>query len=239
MIWSIAILALGLVIPVKYLIFIYAQSKYAALFSCPNCGEVFGLKMPVRCRRCRKTMPRIHFFSDFLIIVCTLVLFIVHGDSLGTWLAAIFAAALIVSAFVDAFRYIIPDSMIIAIIALGILKAVMGVIPLADQLIGMAAVTVPLLVVVCVTRGRGMGLGDLKLSAAGGLFLGWKLVACGFFIALLAATLCLLPLVLMRRLKTSDKVPFGPFLCLGMYLSLLLDPWLFPWINAMQALIAG
>ncbi|MDD2857354.1 MAG: prepilin peptidase [Candidatus Nanopelagicales bacterium] len=81
------------------------------------------------------------------------------------------------------------------------------------------------------TRGRGMGFGDVKLAPALGASLGW-LGADAAMLGLVAAwTLggCwALALLLARRVRRRDAIAFGPFLILGFWLALALAapaPW--------------
>ena len=62
-----------------------------------------------------------------------------------------------------------------------------------------------------------MGGGDVKLLAMAGSLLGWKLVLLTFF---LAPFLALAPGVVMLVLKRSHYIPYGPFLSVGLVVSL-------------------
>ena len=63
-----------------------------------------------------------------------------------------------------------------------------------------------------------MGGGDIKLLAMAGSILGWKLVALTFF---LTPFLALAPGILTLILKRTSYIPYGPFLSLGLAVSLL------------------
>ena len=73
---------------------------------------------------------------------------------------------------------------------------------------------------------EGLGLGDVKLLAAAGAWLGWR----GLPIAVLAASFLALAVVLVLAvsrkidLKASPKVPFGPFLAMGIWIAWLAAP---------------
>lgn len=62
-----------------------------------------------------------------------------------------------------------------------------------------------------------MGLGDVKLLAMAGSVLGWKLVTLTFF---LAPVLALIPGLVTLIFKRSHVIPYGPFLSLGLVVSL-------------------
>ncbi|MDX2264101.1 MAG: A24 family peptidase [Hyphomicrobiales bacterium] len=72
-------------------------------------------------------------------------------------------------------------------------------------------------------RGRaGLGLGDVKLFAAAGVWTSWQGLAPMLLIACLSALIY--GLILWRRRGgdlRAQKLPFGPFLCLGLWLTWL------------------
>jgi leader peptidase (prepilin peptidase)/N-methyltransferase len=67
-----------------------------------------------------------------------------------------------------------------------------------------------------------MGLGDVKLSVAMGILLGYPLIILACYIAFLTGAVVALILIMGRRKKfKGDSIPFGPFLVIGMYSALL------------------
>jgi leader peptidase (prepilin peptidase)/N-methyltransferase len=66
-----------------------------------------------------------------------------------------------------------------------------------------------------------MGGGDVKLAALIGFFLGWKLALVALFLAVLVATVFGIGLIIIKRKSRKDAIPFGPFLALGAFFSLL------------------
>jgi leader peptidase (prepilin peptidase)/N-methyltransferase len=63
-----------------------------------------------------------------------------------------------------------------------------------------------------------MGGGDVKLLAMAGSLLGWRPVTLTFF---LAPILALIPGLIVLCWKRSHVIPYGPFLSLGLVVSLL------------------
>lgn len=68
------------------------------------------------------------------------------------------------------------------------------------------------LIIILITRGRGMGLGDAKLAFLLGLMLGWPAILAALFLAFLSGALIGSALVLVGRKKMESPIPFGPFL---------------------------
>jgi prepilin signal peptidase PulO-like enzyme (type II secretory pathway) len=72
-----------------------------------------------------------------------------------------------------------------------------------------------------ITRGKGMGMGDVKLAFLMGLVLGWPLVLVAYFLAFLTGATAGVILMLLNKKKFKDKIAFGPFLLLGMLIAKL------------------
>lgn len=68
------------------------------------------------------------------------------------------------------------------------------------------------LFLVLVTRGRGMGTGDVTLGALVGFFLGWPRVVVGLWLAFVTGALVGILLIAMKKKTLKQTVPFGPFL---------------------------
>ncbi len=91
---------------------------------------------------------------------------------------------------------------------------------LLNHLTGMLGAGVFFLLIVLMTRGRGMGVGDIKLIAALGLLFGWPDILLVVICSFILGTILVFPLLLARRKKGSDQIPFGPFIILASFLIL-------------------
>ncbi len=71
-----------------------------------------------------------------------------------------------------------------------------------------------------ITKGRGMGFGDVKLTVLLGLFLGFPYIVISLYIAFLTGAVVAFILVLGKKKKFSGgTIPFGPFLIAGALLA--------------------
>lgn len=72
------------------------------------------------------------------------------------------------------------------------------------------------------SRGRGMGFGDVLIALALGILFGWPDIVAVLFVAFVLGTLVSLVLLAGRRKTMKSLVPFGPFLMLGALTTVLL-----------------
>ncbi|MEA2020825.1 MAG: prepilin peptidase [Patescibacteria group bacterium] len=71
------------------------------------------------------------------------------------------------------------------------------------------------MILILITRGRGMGFGDVKLGFLMGLVLGWPGTLVGSFLAFLSGGVASVILLISGEKKFGQQVPFGPFLITG------------------------
>lgn len=141
------------------------------------------------------------------------------------WLVAGVAMAILFA--YDAKWFLLPDG---AVITLGVAAlGMVGISAAQSQDVGGVVVNALLSVGVlgglygvlhAVSRGRWVGFGDVKLGAALGLLLAdWKLAAVALFLANFIGCLIVLPPLVMKKLKPSSHIPFGPLLIAGAVLT--------------------
>ena len=161
-------------------------------------------------------------------------------------LAGVFGAALaldvIAIAAIDARRFIIPDELTLAALALGIANA--GLDPWSEgwsavfASIGAALLRGAVLAgcffalraLYARLRGReGIGLGDVKLAGAGGVWLAWTTIPVAIEIAALAALAVYVARQLAggRGISATARMPFGLFLAPAIWFGWLLEMTLF------------
>ncbi len=90
---------------------------------------------------------------------------------------------------------------------------------LANHALGAAAGFAFFLMLSLVTRGRGIGFGDVKLALAAGLALGWPDVGLTIMLSFVLGGIISVGLMLFNKSHMRDKVPFAPFFTLGFALT--------------------
>jgi leader peptidase (prepilin peptidase)/N-methyltransferase len=152
------------------------------------------------------------------------------GAGLGLLMLAI--------AVVDARRFIIPNELVLAAFALGFVHASVEESDGILRALAAAALRGAVLGLLfwCLRelyfrwRGReGLGLGDVKLAAAAGVWLDWPAMPIAIEIAALGAlALYVLGHALgRRRIHAATRLPFGLFLAPAIWLAWLMQLWLY------------
>ena len=134
----------------------------------------------------------------------------------------------------DAKYQIIPDGMQVALfVSVVLLLLVQGVIPqeLASRILAAGVVMAPILALFLVTRGKGMGFADVKLSLTIGFLLGIKSGLLALYIGFLVGAVIGVFLLLSGHKKLKSRIAFGPFLIVGMILMLFWNEQVFVFIH--------
>ncbi|HYW63794.1 MAG TPA: A24 family peptidase [Bradyrhizobium sp.] len=152
-------------------------------------------------------------------------------------LGALLAALMLAIAVTDFRRYTIPNELTAAAVAVGLVRA--GLVgPDADwsavlhAALRAAAITAPLLALMLGYRrwrGRdGLGLGDVKLAAVAGVWLGLATIFAAIELAALAALAAYFIASRLRHrpLTPTAFLPFGSFLAPAIWLGWLAEAWL-------------
>lgn len=172
-----------------------------------------------RCRNCREAIslryPAVELLSG-LLAVAMLYRF---GLTPSFFIYYVWACALLVITFIDFDYQIIPDSLSIGGIIVGL--ALVWWIPLSyrDALIGLGLGAGLLIAVIygyyLLTGRQGMGGGDVKLLGMIGVFTGWQGVLFTIFMGSLIGTVVGVSWVFVQKKNMQAAIPFGPFLALG------------------------
>jgi len=144
-------------------------------------------------------------------------------------LGLVFVTVLAAVTLTDLERRVIPNKILLAgAVAAVAIAAVADPGSLPERAIAALAAG-GLLFLAALAYPRGMGLGDVKLAATMGLFLG-RDVAPAILIALLAGALVGLAMIAREGMAARKRaIPFGPFLALGGVVGLLAGDQLVEW----------
>lgn len=188
---------------------------------CASCGARISPRYPV---------------IELLTGLLTLWLGLHYGASPQLLGAILFSWALLTLSVIDIDTQLLPDDITLPLLWLGLLFNLGGhFVPLADAVLGAAAGYLILWAVYwlfkLVTGKEGMGYGDFKLLAALGAWLGWQSLPMIILLSSLVGAVVGIALMAIKRRGREIPIPFGPYLALAGWLSLiwgeqLLNAWL-------------
>lgn len=207
---------------------------------CPGCGTelanrdnvpvVSWLLLRGRCRTCREPIsgryPAVELLTAVVFAaVGAAVAARDGGDQLGAVPAfLVFAAVLVAVSFIDIEHFLVPNRVLLAgsYVAGPLLVMAAALTDGGWARLGRGALGVLVaggaLLVLNLINPRGMGMGDVKLAAFEGAFLGWLgwgYVALGLFLGFLLGSVGGITLIALRLRSRKDHIPFAPFLAAG------------------------
>jgi leader peptidase (prepilin peptidase)/N-methyltransferase len=207
---------------------------------CPDCGAQIAAhdNVPVfswlflrgRARCCGAPIsPRYPLTELATAALYATTVLVLWDDAAQVALGLVFVTMLLAITLTDLERRIIPNKiLLVGAIAAVAIAAVTDPNGLPERAIAAVAAG-GLLLAAALAYPRGMGLGDVKLAATMGLFLG-RDVAPAVFVALLAGSVVGLAMIARRGTAARKQaIPFGPFLALGGVVGLLAGEELIDW----------
>ena len=179
---------------------------------CPVCGEKRGAGALI---------------SEIVFAAATLLLELFSGISylFPYWVTL---ALLLILSVVDFDIKEVPHGILLCILALGVLLFILSFFPATaltstlwwEHLIGAFAVSLPLFIVMIVTKG-GIGGGDIKLTFCLGLILGYKLAFVSFLFGIVLAAIASVVLLLAFGKNRKFALPLVAFLAVGFLFAVL------------------
>lgn len=211
--------------------------------ACPTCGRALSWfeNIPVvsyaflrgRCRTCRTPISPRYPIVEALTAAMFALGWWYYGP--GPLLASrlVFGCALIVLFAIDLEHHLLPNVITIPSIAIGFLLSVINPPGWKSSLLGIVGGGGVLFLIAegyyRVRREEGLGMGDVKMLAMIGAFLGWPLTLLSLMIASLAGTIVGVALIVTGRGTMKYALPFGTFLAIGAAVSATVGQTMLDW----------
>lgn len=211
---------------------------------CPQCRRPIApydnvpilsyLVLGGRCRFCRTTIPLRYPLVELANALGWVAVVGYFGVNAAAAAYCLFFSAMIVVTGTDLSHTIIPDSVTLpgilvgvvlagTILPVGVMNSVFGILVGGGLLWGLAVLSPYLF------GKEGMGGGDIKLLGMVGAFLGWRPALLTIMIGALIGSVVGVSLIGFKVLRRDEYIPFGPFLALGAILSLFFHRQIFEW----------
>lgn len=211
---------------------------------CPKCRSNISPKDNVpllsyillkgRCRNCKSKISIQYPIVEFLTGLIYLIIYLIFGLSIQTLIYIILSSALIIIAFIDLHEQIVPDVISLPGIVIGfIISFFVSYISYMNSALGVLVGGGIILIIglggSVIFKKEAMGGGDVKLAAMIGAFLGWRYIIISLFSGFFLGALAGIFLILSKIKSREDVIPFGPFIVLGSFITLLWGEKIISW----------
>lgn len=221
---------------------------------CLSCGYVLRwydliplvswLSQGGKCRYCHKRIGSFEPLIELGTAAYFVFSFVIWQQSLNSgleitqfvlWLIA--GVMLVILFAYDSKWFLLPDRIVFPLIISALLYAGVEIIQSPDML-GASLSTAGAIAILSgiyfvlwlVSKGMWIGFGDVKLGIALGLLLGkWELAFLALFLANLIGCLIVLPGLATKKLSRNTRIPFGPMLIAGFFISALWGQAIIDW----------
>lgn len=180
-----------------------------------------------RCRKCKTRLSVQYPLIEGLNGILYVLIVTVNGLTIESLLYCLMFSALVTLSVIDFRTYEIPLGINLFILALGLIRVGLDYKNFLNYLIGFLSVSGFLYLLYLLTKGRGIGGGDIKLMAVSGLMLGWK---CNILALAFGCILgSVIHLIRMKVSKEDHVLALGPYLSVGIMIATLWGNDLIGW----------
>jgi len=184
-----------------------------------------------KCRKCKAPISPQYPIVEGGNGVLYVLIFAVNGFNLVSVLYCLMASALLALSVIDFRTYEIPFGFNVFIAILGGIRICTDLSNWTEYVIGFFAVSAVLELLLIISKGRAIGGGDVKLMAAAGLLLGWKLIILSFFIGCILGSV--IHIIRMKVSHAEHVLAMGPYLSLGILIAALFGNSFITWYFGM------
>lgn len=219
---------------------------------CLSCGHQLGLRdlIPLiswlstrgRCRYCGKRIGYFEPLMELSLAVAFMVSFLAWPWHLAGLQWALFAVwcislvALIMLVAYDIKWRILPDFLtvsygLVSLVFVVLRYFIVNDVKLYSLVIALIIMSGVYGVLYLISKGKWIGLGDVKLGVGLGLILAsWQTAFVGLFLANLIGCVLVIPGLASKKLKANSEIAFGPLLALGSFISFFVGARIMDWL---------
>jgi leader peptidase (prepilin peptidase)/N-methyltransferase len=214
--------------------------------ACPSCGRALSWfeNVPVvsfaflrgRCRTCRSPIAWRYPLVEALTALMFALTWWYYGPTPLLVSRLVFGCALIVLFAIDLEHHLLPDAITLPGIAVGFLFSFLTASAGPGWRSSLIGVVVGGGVLFLIAEGyyrvrheEGLGMGDVKMLAMIGAFLGWRQVVVVLFLSSVAGAVVGIALTALQGRSMQSRLPFGTFLALAAYVASVAGDSLLTW----------
>ena len=218
---------------------------------CPSCGSLIAAwqNVPVlsyfllrgRCAGCKAPISRRYPAVELFTAVMAAIAAWHFGFGCEAAAAVLLTFCLISVSVIDIDHQIIPDSISLPLVWIGLSLSLFNPLPGAETLfiepkasiVGALAGYLSLWSVYhlfrLLTGKEGMGYGDFKLLAALGAWLGWQMLPLIILLSAIVGATVGIAMIVIRRHDRNVPIPFGPYLAAAGWIAMLYGTAITDW----------
>ena len=222
------------------------NSKYNLFWprsQCRNCSNTirFLHNIPIisyiilkgKCAYCERIISSQYPLVELITMIFTIYCGLYYGLIIELIAILFFLWVLIIISFIDINHKIIPDSLSLTLLWAGLLCTIIYsenglssiLIDTKSSILGVISGYLVLWFIYhihfFITKKEGLGYGDFKLLAAIGAWVGWQLIPMTLFFASILGLIYGLISINLKRTDKDTPIPFGPFLAISGWISLV------------------
>lgn len=179
-----------------------------------------------KCRHCGTKLSVQYPVIESLNGLVYLGVFLYLGFSWEAVMISVLFSFMLIIGMIDYSHQIIPDKILVVLMVLSLIYVLVYSKTYVDSIIGFFAVSTLFYIIAVFSK---MGGGDIKLMAVGGFLLGWKLILVALMIGSIIGSVIGLTLIGLKVIDRKQVVPYGPFLCSGIFIASLFGEELIVW----------
>lgn len=238
------------------------KNKKGILFgtsSCPSCKKKLSALdlIPIfsyiflrgKCRKCGKKISPHYLFLEIITGLVLLAIYAKYPFLYGGFeeqirlvtstlvpfiFFSIYSIFFIGIFFFDLKTKTIPDVFLFPLLLIAIIGSL--IIGTPDIISIVIAIGIALLFFggqILVSKGKWLGEGDLILSLILAIIFGWQLFLVSIIMSYFIGALVFTPLLVFKKAKAKARVPFGPFLVIGAFVTLFFGGEVLGWYLGM------
>ena len=204
--------------------------------TCPHCGHKITafenipllsyLFLRGKCSNCKNAISLRYPMIELLTAVLSIVVVSHFGYSYQALFALILTWALIALTFIDIDEQLLPDSITLPFLWLGLLLSISSLFTdMQSSIIGAAAGYLSLWSVYqifkLVTGKEGMGFGDFKLLGLFGAWFGYQALPLIILLSACVGTVFAVGLIIFKGHNRENPIPFGPYLAMAGWIAMI------------------
>jgi len=214
---------------------------------CPDCGHVLSWKdlIPIfsflilrgKCRYCGKKIslqyPLVELFTGILFLATFYhlrdQLFSLQGIFTLFYYWTILSSLIVIFVY-DLKNYLIEEKIVyFSILVCLIFNLIFSISEIKNKILSSLFLGLFFLSIVLISKEKWMGMGDAKLGALIGIFLGWPKIIPALFFSFFVGSIFGIFLIILKKKSLKSEIPFAPFLVSGTIFSLFFGEKVIEW----------